>query len=346
VVDKRRDMGRDTFRSESFTALNKEEANDTARLFCAEENLRRIQKGTKNEGEYFGNGLAIEDAKGLTALKAYYPSCQRTLAAQVKHININTKNKPYDLVVLTIGGNDAFFSDIAAKCLVDYDKAIKKLEGLIIKAAIIPGFIFPAEISLITSEIARYKLAKKSTKDCASSLQKANDVVFGNGDPIHDRNVVRSRLARVLREVDLELNKERRENPAQILLLSYPYLINNHDYKNYGLRIGEKVKQILDEADNIQRSVVSAFNQKTRVPGSSCMRESAIFADGTKIMFNTHGVDAPVGLFKNKDIWWIWGALEAPIPLLSDSFHPKPEGHEAMAEVALKSLKNSGTFCY
>ena len=274
-------------RGSTFTASSQDAADDQARGRCDQFE----SESDDHADEYWqGRGDRLGDSD------TYALVCERFMRPQTSSVNTG-----YDLVVMTLGGNDVDFSTIGTRCL--------------------------AEI-IWTSRWDRNK------GKCDQALNAASDKAADGS--------LRSRLDEAVTAVDGRLNPPSRTEKGQILLLSYPYLIGNHDYEFEGLRVGSRLKRLSDKGDSIQRDVMGAVNTTVTVGG--CPKQSAVFADGTKEEFSGHEPEAAIGLDGDED-WWLW---EVTLPVIdgtrpsAESLHPKPEGHEAESRAAFDQLTRTG----
>ena len=235
---------------------------------------------------------------GLVA--AFWPQCNAFVLPQLYAVNAT-----YDLVVMTVGGNDVGFGNIVQNCLLP--------------------------VSSLT------------VGSCIETLQKA------------DRSMqnLSTTLPAVVRDVNARLNPSSRSNPGQVLLMSYPSLIKNHDYApslsvsalgatvTVSVRVGAWLDKIATNGENIQRFAIGGIS---RFASPTCRRQVGVFADGTRSEFAGHELQAPVGLqavpyssYVNSDPW-LW---QVRVPL-DESVHPKPIGHQHMANVAYRALQAAG----
>ncbi len=118
---------------------------------------------------------------------------------------IDSVNNTYDLVLMTIGGNDVNFAEIAKQCLV---------------------------------------AASNNASKCNTLLKNASGKLKDSG-----ANGVREKVARSLGAIDGRLNANR-ANRGQIVLLSYPYLIRNHDYTLDGVQVGQRLMDLTSRRED------------------------------------------------------------------------------------------------
>ncbi|MCZ7627790.1 MAG: hypothetical protein M5U19_01200 [Microthrixaceae bacterium] len=116
------------------------------------------------------------------------------------------------------------------------------------------------------------------------------------------RGTFADRIDAVVSSVHSRLNPEGRQQPGTIVLNSYPYLLQNHDYAFAGLDVGAELKELHERGDAVQREVMSRFNTRTE---GGCRVLTSLFADGTKAEFGDHGVSAPINT-NGSDDWWLW----------------------------------------
>lgn len=232
----------------------------------------------------------------------YAPKCTQFIKSQIHAVNDS-----YDLVLMTIGGNDAGFSGIGSNCLV----------------------------------IGVPKFGRDDAR-CKASLEIAENMVKRT-----DEGSLRSRVVRVMDQVQERLNPSSRVGEqGQVVLLSYPYLIANHDYEFGGMEVGERLQAVSDRGDAIQRAVMSRY---APAGGGLCQKKVSVFADETKANFGDHSVSAPINT-NGSDHWWLWEvklttftpAGGTPSVQSWETLHPKPKGHEAMGNAAASAVKKSG----
>ncbi len=264
---------------QTVSAASQNDANIAATSRC-----QRYRTANDSPDEYLeGRGVR----RGLTG--TYDVKCQRYVKPQIDGVN-NT----YDLVLMTIGGNDVNFGEIAKQCLV---------------------------------------IATDNASKCNAFLNKATSRLQ---DP--SGNGIRAKVARALEAVDGRLNAGR-VNRGQVVLLSYPYLIRNLDYRLDSVRVGERLKALQDSGDVQAASAAASLNVT-----ESCGKQSVVFAGGTKSEFGDRSPQAPVSSFADP-YSWIWNAPRVP---LFEAYHPTPEGHQAEANAAVTAASAAnyeGTGC-
>jgi len=162
-------------------------------------------------------GTTIHKGGGI-----YAPRCTRYLKPQ-----INAVNDSYDLVLFTIGGNDAGFGDIASNCLTE---------------------VFGTWV-------------RDGTK-CRTALGAAEQLVSRS-----DSRSLRSRTDQVLSNVQSRLNPPTRSTPGKVALLTYPHLMSNDDYTFEGIKVGARLLDVSGRGEAVQRDRVSAVNQPVRING-------------------------------------------------------------------------------
>lgn len=163
---------------------------------------------------------------------------------------------------------------------------------------------------------------------CEAALDRAKDLVL--------RGTFADRIDAVVSSVHSRLNPEGRQQPGTIVLNSYPYLLQNHDYAFAGLDVGAELKELHERGDAVQREVMSRFNTRTE---GGCRVLTSLFADGTKAEFGDHGVSAPINT-NGSDDWWLWEVVV--FGAKGESLHPKRVGYEAMSRSALSTLERGG----
>jgi hypothetical protein len=152
----------------------------------------------------------------------YAPRCTRWLRPQ-----LNSVNETYDLVLLTVGGNDAGFAKVGQFCL--------------------------------TQTLGPFT---RNTEKCKSALSGAEQLISRS-----DSRGLRKRLASVMSGITSRLNPPSRATPGKVALLTYPYLIGNNDYAFDGVNVGARLKAVSDRGEAIQRDQVSLANSPTNVGG-------------------------------------------------------------------------------
>lgn len=109
-----RTLSTDTYTRRQIWAGSQSEADGEARDYCA-------GRSSGDDDEY-QTGEAVHEWSNL-----YRPKCRRKVRSQITSVDSS-----YDLVEMTVGGNDAGFSSIGADCLVlvkrSADKCDKSLE--------------------------------------------------------------------------------------------------------------------------------------------------------------------------------------------------------------------------
>lgn len=285
-----RKLRTEQFESKTFwNTGGQDEADEQGRAFC-----EGLDSGSE---DVFWTGGANHKWSNF-----YSPKCTQYVKSQVDAVDDS-----YDLVLMTIGGNDAGFSSIGSNCLV----------------------------------IGVPKFGRDDDR-CKSALQNAETLVKRT-----DGQGLRSRVVRVMDEVQARLNPAgRTDGGGQVLLLSYPYLISNHDYQFAGMDVGGRLKALSDRGDAIQREAMGRYAPQG---GSSCQKKVSVFADETKAEFGGHSPSAPINT-NGSDDWWLWEVKlttytppgGSPSVESWETFHPKPDGHAAMARAAYSSAESAG----
>lgn len=261
------------FRENGFFERNAAQAQAQAAAFC-----------TRLPGigdEYYRAAPAQRNTLG-----AWYPRCDRMVKSQISQITPD-----FDLVVLTIGGNDAGFARIAQFCLTIPDPA--------------PG------ITLL-----------RDGPECKRALKSAERLIrYPSSDNF------RARLGRVLSAIQARLNPAGRVVPGQVLLLSYPNLSEN-DYAFEGIEVNKRLLALGQRAEAIQAEVMSTFNSPD---SGACVRHRSVFADDTKYLFHGHTLNAPVNLAEQNQSWlWELNGISKPMEY-SFHPKPAGHGAEALA---------------
>jgi hypothetical protein len=284
---------------------------------------RKLRTVTISQGQFANQATADSDARarcaqykssdplkadeswsGRAKLLGGSSSVYVTLCDVFVEAQITQVTDQYDVVFFTTGGNDVSFSGIGTNCIAEFA----------------PGSIFD-----------------RNADRCKDNLRDA-EVKLAD-----DSNVsVRDNIDRATRMIDTRLNPAGRTNRGQVVLLSYPYLIKNHDYEYQGVKVGSRLRRISDLGDAVQRDVTGLANRTTVVNG--CARKSVVFADETKANFGDHSPTAPISTADEPNSW-LW---EVRLPFTAgtsptkDSLHPKPAGHQAEATTAVEAAVASG----
>lgn len=198
---------------------------------------------------------------------------------------LDAVNNTYDLIFLTIGGNDAYFADIVENCLI---------------------------------------AQTRDGASCASSLKRAESLV--------SRGVIASRTTAVLRDIE-----NRASSTAKIILLGYPYLEGDPKYtlrsgsgsKAPIIDVGHRLHVLGDEADQLDRSVVSSLNLGLRRRQFVAQSVQKLF-DGPPF----HGLYAQKN---NPNRWMIAPFVDASIAKSSTWYHPNPTGWKEEASQLFKN---------
>jgi lysophospholipase L1-like esterase len=285
-----RELRTESFESRPFWNPDGRAAADRqARAFC--EGI-----DTASDDEYW-TGLAHHKTWNF-----YVPKCTQYITSQIHAVDDG-----YDLVLMTIGGNDAGFSAIGSNCLVIG----------------VPRF-------------------GRDEERCRTSLRNAETMLLRT-----DNSGMRARVVRVMDQIQARLNPPDRTGPqGQVMLLSYPYLISNHDYEFGGIEVGARLKALSDRGDAVQREVMGTYSASGE---GACRRRISLFGDGTKDEFGAHSVSAPINT-NGSDDWWLWEVKlttytppgGTPSVQSWETLHPKPDGHTAMANAAVTALLESG----
>ena len=205
-------------------------------------------------------------------------------------------NRGYNLIFLTIGGNDIYFKDIAESCLA-------------------PG------------------TSIGSGRRCDAVLARAKGLLDGGS------------IEEAIKAVMIGIQLRVADN-ATVVLLGYPYLESNANYKKtyyscditthcslktasklIQVKVGERIQEIGLEGDRVQQAAIAAVN--------SMYHTNKFVFILTKDLFAGHEISA-TGI-PNPQRW-----LEEPLwdvknKQISDiSYHPKPEGYAHEAAMLIK----------
>jgi sugar lactone lactonase YvrE len=209
----------------------------------------------------------FESYSSASVMRGYEAYCSRVAPAQIdKWVDSN-----YDLVVLTIGGNDGNFNNIALHCLVGAESA-GRWAGAI---SVLPG---------LNSAYPVLKIAEwKFDKYCKEDLDNTERAL----------PTIESKVQAVIQNIDRKLNPDSRTGrKGQILLADYPYLINNRDYTRNSNNFGAQLYRIQDAARNNYQRIINTLQAPV---GPGCDAKKLVFASGVKQRFAGNVFNAPVG---------------------------------------------------
>jgi lysophospholipase L1-like esterase len=191
------------------------DAIQRAKEWCA----AKRSSNSLNADEFYTTGTPATSNKGAGL---YAPRCTRWLKPQLDSVNDS-----YDIVLFTIGGNDAGFARIGQFCL----------------AQTLGPFT-------------------RNTDKCKSALSGAEQAVSRT-----DSRGLRSRSSAVLSGIQAKLNPVGRATPGKVALLTYPYLIGNNDYSFDNVKVGTRLLDLSNRGEAVQRDQVSVVNRSTNVGG-------------------------------------------------------------------------------
>ena len=236
-------------------------------------------------------------------IPAYFTfQCREVVGAQLDQVSTD-----YDLVLLTFGGNDGGFGGIGTNCL-----------GAIGSVAASCNDALSRAWTFVTTPLQGSPVPANAT------------------GPDREGSSLADRANYYLGQIDGRLNAAgRTKPPGQILYLQYPYLIRNSTFTLGSVAVGQRLKQIQDVADNVQRQQVG-FRRRSYV--SPCPYSSPVFGDQVKSLMAGHEAVAPIGTSSGG--WWLNG-FDLPFP--ANVLHPNASGTQAMADAAMISAIPGGT---
>jgi lysophospholipase L1-like esterase len=184
-------------------------------------------------------------------------------------------NAGYDIIMLTMGGNDAHFSDIAHYCL-----------------------------------IAR----TRDGANCGPNLTRAEGLLAAGG-------TIEQQLVKVLRAI-----QARKRGDARVVLLGYPYLEGDPNYRlrsghfgNTFIQVGQRVRHLTDLGNAMDRRVVAKLNSETS-------SQNYIF-EPTSSLFEGPPNHELFAMKNNPARWFIQPFVDAAlVPDANLFYHPNPTG--------------------
>lgn len=188
----------------------------------------------------------------------------------------------YDVIFLTIGGNDLNFDDIVKFCLV-----------------------------------AKFR----DGANCGPLL--------GHAEALLSDGTIERRLAEALKAI-----RSRAHPQARIVLLGYPYLEGDREYRlrsGHGGRtfiaVGARLREIQDAGEAVQERVVHALNF---AEGTN----SYVYVDPKAVFLGGLGPDHSLFAKRNnRDRWFIQPFVDAGLLQTAIWYHPNPAGWRAEARL-------------
>lgn len=227
------------------------------------------------EAAPFNQPAFVETVACSGAVTADIPFSQGDRDPQIDAVNAG-----YDIVFLTLGGNDVKFAKIIKECLL---------------------------------------YGTRAARDCQPLLTAAEGMLADG--------TIESRL-----ETSLRLIRTQMDSRARLVLLGYPYLEGDPNFRlrlgrsNNYVEVGRRVRGLTDQANLVQRRLVDRLNSEQDddpfvfVPTSELFRGHELEADGANALR-----------------WMIEPYIDAD-PLSRDIwYHPNRTGHRKEAQLLLRT---------
>ena len=259
------------------------------------------------DGRFESVAVSVSGPLAINPRAKFY--CERSLRPQSESITADT-----DLILMTYGGNDIFFSSIVKSCLVS---------DLVAAAADLQGNGLSSNI--FTS---RTTLCRKQLEDSQLQVAQIEESLFG-----------------ILNDMRLQSACN-----AHVVLLAYPSLERDDLFTRSGLfsgtvEIGERLKTLGDDGEAAQQRAVTDANLAAENDPRCGGEPFVTYQDGTRERFDFDGGQEPqaalAGLPSGASrTGWIWAVEEfgkvdfaTSAERAKEPYHPKPEGHANMADV-------------
>jgi lysophospholipase L1-like esterase len=248
-------------------------------------------------GDYFGakgcwrshNDYAAVFARALQSAPYDQPTvlenaaCSGDTTAAFSHRTqgrqpqLDSVNKGYGIIFLTVGGDDIDFTEIVQNCLIQ---------------------------------------ATRDGTECSALLSQAENLLKGGE--------LEKRLSSVLDLIHSKANSH-----AKIVLLGYPYIEGDENYRlpyahGKSIDVPERLRAIGDLGDQVQQDAVDALDAKYHTSNLVFVKTKALFA-GHELL----------ALSLNPDRWFVAPETDAGLAWRAWWYHPDPTGWTQEAQLLL-----------